>query len=83
MAKGDTEETVAAIVKVQLITAEWDSIKAAITTGAAIPVNARREVLMGYHYSLHWQSQQLEKEKSKIKKGRISQCSKQSVSSRA
>jgi hypothetical protein len=56
MAEGDTKETVAARVKVQLTTAEWDSIKAAITTGTTIPVNARREVLLGYHYSLHRQS---------------------------
>jgi hypothetical protein len=43
-------------------------IKAAVTTGAAISVNARREVLLGYHYALHRQSHQLEKEKSEIRK---------------
>jgi hypothetical protein len=42
MAEGDTKQTVAARVKVQLTTAEWDSIKAAITTGAAILINTRR-----------------------------------------
>jgi hypothetical protein len=42
MAEGDTEETMTARVKVQLTTAEWDSIKAAITTGAAILINTRR-----------------------------------------
>jgi hypothetical protein len=72
MAEGDTKETVAARVKVQLTAAEWDSIKAAITTGAAIPVNARREALLGYHYALHRQPQQLEKEKSIITKRRES-----------
>jgi hypothetical protein len=53
MAKGDTKETMAARIKVQLTTAEWDTIKATINTGADIPVNARREVLLGYHYALH------------------------------
>jgi hypothetical protein len=53
MAKGDTKETMVARIKVQLTTAEWDTIKATIKTGAAIPVNARREVLLGYHYALH------------------------------
>jgi hypothetical protein len=72
MAEGDTKEIVAARVKVQLTIAEWDTIKATITTGAAIPVNARREVLLGYHYALHRQSQQLEKEKSEIRKRRES-----------
>jgi hypothetical protein len=71
MAEGDTKETVAARVRVQLTIAEWDSIKAAITTRAAILVNARREVLLGYHYSLHRQSH-LENEKSKIRKSRES-----------
>jgi hypothetical protein len=51
MTEGDIEEIVVARVKIQLTTAEWDSIKAAITTGAAIPVNARREVLLGHQ---HW-----------------------------
>jgi hypothetical protein len=47
MAEGDIKETMVGRVKVQLTTAEWDSIKEAITTRAAIPVNARREVLLG------------------------------------
>jgi hypothetical protein len=68
IARGDTVETVAARVKVQPTTVEWDTIKAALNNGAAIPVNAGREVLPGYHYALHWQSQQLEKEKSKIRR---------------
>jgi hypothetical protein len=53
MAEGDTEETVAARVKVQLTIAEWGTIKAAINTRAAIPVNARTKLLLGYHYALH------------------------------
>jgi hypothetical protein len=53
MAEGETTKTVAARVKVQLTTAEWDTIKAAVNNGPAIPVDARREVLLGYHYALH------------------------------
>jgi hypothetical protein len=56
MVEGDTKETIAARVKVQLTTAEWDTIKVAVNNRAAIPVNTRREVLLGYHYALHWQS---------------------------
>jgi hypothetical protein len=52
MEEGDTEETMATRVKVQLTTAEWDTIKATINTGIAIPVNAIREVLSVYHYAL-------------------------------
>jgi hypothetical protein len=43
-----------------------------VNNGAAIPIDARREVLLGYHYTLHRQVQQLEKEKSKIRKRRES-----------
>jgi hypothetical protein len=71
MAEGDTKETMAARVKVQLTIAEWDSIKVAITTRESILVNARREVLLGYHYSQHKQSH-LENEKSEIRKSQES-----------
>jgi hypothetical protein len=37
MAEGDTEEIVAARVKVQLTTAEWDTIKATIIIGQLYP----------------------------------------------
>jgi hypothetical protein len=73
MEKGDTVETVAARVEVQLTTAEWDTIKATVNNGAAIPIDARRELLLGYHYALHRQSHQLEKEKkSEIRRRRES-----------
>jgi hypothetical protein len=72
MAEGETTETVAARVKVQLTTAEWDTIKAAVNNGAAIPVDARREVLLGYHYALHRQAHQLMQEKSELSKIRES-----------
>jgi hypothetical protein len=65
MEEGDTEETIEARVKVQFTPEEWDTIKAAINNGAAIPVDARREILLGYHYALHRQAQLLEKGKKK------------------
>jgi hypothetical protein len=49
-----------------------DTIKAAVNNGVAIPVDARREVLLGYHYALHWQAKQVEKEKSEIRRRRES-----------
>jgi hypothetical protein len=68
MAEGDTAESIANRAKVQLTVAEWETIKVAVKNGATIPIDARREVLLGYHYALHQQSQQLEKEKGKIRK---------------
>jgi hypothetical protein len=28
-----------------------------VNNRAAIPIDARREVLLGYHYALYWQAQ--------------------------
>jgi hypothetical protein len=68
MEEGDTVETVVARVKIQLTIAKWETIRAAVDNGAAMPVDARREVLLGYHYALHQQAHQLEKEKSEIRR---------------
>jgi hypothetical protein len=57
MAEGDTTESVAARVKVKLTMAEWETIRAAVDNGAPTQLDARREVLSGYHYALHRQSQ--------------------------
>jgi hypothetical protein len=72
MEEGDTTESITNRRKIQLTVEEWDAIKAAINNGIAILNDARREVLLGYHYALHRQSQQLEKEKSEIRKRRES-----------
>jgi hypothetical protein len=79
MAKGETTETVAARVKVQLTTAEWETIRATVNNGAAIPTEASKEVVKEYHYALHRQEQQLAGKKQNQKKTRISQCSKQNA----
>jgi hypothetical protein len=55
---------------VQLSADEWKTIKAAVDNGAAILVEASKDVLLGYHYALHRQSKQLEKERSEIRKRR-------------
>jgi hypothetical protein len=59
-------------VKIQLLANEWNTIKAAINNGTTIPVDTSKEVLQGYHCSLHRQARQLAKEKSEIRKRRES-----------
>jgi hypothetical protein len=46
MTKGDTAESIANRVKVQLTVAEWETIRAVVDNGATIPIDARREVLL-------------------------------------
>jgi hypothetical protein len=48
MAEGDTAESIANGVKVQLTVVEWETIRAAVDSGAAILIDARREILLGY-----------------------------------
>jgi hypothetical protein len=47
MAEGETEETITTRVKVRLIAAEWETIKATANHGTVIPPESTREVLMG------------------------------------
>jgi hypothetical protein len=68
MAEGDTMDSMANRAKTRLIVAEWETIKAAVNNGATNPIDARRDVLLGYHYALHQQSKQLEREKSEVRK---------------
>jgi hypothetical protein len=53
---GDTTDSLATRVNVRLSADEWNISKAAIDNGAAIPVDARKDVLLGYHYALHRQA---------------------------
>jgi hypothetical protein len=69
MAEENTANSVANRAKTRLTVAEWETIKAAVNNGASIPIDARREVLLGYHYALHRQSKQIEREKSESVKG--------------
>jgi hypothetical protein len=72
LAEGDTADSLTTRTKVRLTADEWKTIKAAVDNGAAIPIEASKEVLLGYHYALHWQSRQLENEKSEIRRRRES-----------
>jgi hypothetical protein len=69
---GDTTNSLATRVKVRLSADEWNIIKASIDKGVAIPVDASKDVLSGYHCALHRQARQLAKERSKIRKRRES-----------
>jgi hypothetical protein len=72
LAEGDTAESLANRVKVRLSAEEWNTIKAAVEHGTAIPTDVSQNFLLGYHYALRKQSKQLEKEISEIQKRRDS-----------
>jgi hypothetical protein len=52
LAEGDTVDSLANRAKNRLSAEDWNTIKAAIEHGAAIPADASKEVLLGYHYAL-------------------------------
>jgi hypothetical protein len=68
LAEGDNAESLTTRAKIRLSADEWNTIKAAIEHGTAIPVDASKEVLQRYIYAIHRQSRQLAKEKSEIRK---------------
>jgi hypothetical protein len=72
LAEGDTADSLTTRAKIWLSVVEWNTIRAAIDNGTAIPVDASKEVLQGYHYTLHRQARQLAKEKREIRKRRES-----------
>jgi hypothetical protein len=47
LAEGDTADSLVNRAKIR-----WNTVKAAIEHGAAIPVDASKDVLLGYHYAL-------------------------------
>jgi hypothetical protein len=69
LAEGDTAYSLTTRTKVRLTADEWKTIKATVS-GTAIPIEASKEVLLGYHYALHWQSRQLENKRSEIRRRR-------------
>jgi hypothetical protein len=71
LAEGDTAESLANRDKIQLSVEEWNTIKAAMKHGMPIPTDARKNMLLGYHYALRQQSKQLARERSEIQKGEI------------
>jgi hypothetical protein len=72
LAEGDTADSLTNRAKIRLSDDKWNTIKAANEHGTAIPVDASKEVLLGYHYALRRQSRQLAKERSEIQKRRDS-----------
>jgi hypothetical protein len=52
LAEGDTTDSLANRAKIRLSVEEWNTIKAAIEHGSAIPTDASQNVLLGYHYAL-------------------------------
>jgi hypothetical protein len=49
LAEGDTADSLANRAKIRLSAEEWNTIKAAIEQGSAIPTYASQNVLLGYH----------------------------------
>jgi hypothetical protein len=66
LAEGDTEESLASREFFWLLVEEWNTIKAAVEHGVAIPTDASKNMLLGYHYALRKQSKQLARERSEI-----------------
>jgi hypothetical protein len=52
LAEGDTADSLANRAKIRLSAEEWNTIKAAIEHGSAIPTDVSQNVLLGYHYAL-------------------------------
>jgi hypothetical protein len=52
LAKGDTADSLTTRAKIRLSPDKWNTTKASIEHDAAIPVDASKEVLLGYHYAL-------------------------------
>jgi hypothetical protein len=55
-AEGNTAESLANRAKIRLSAEEWNTIKAALEHGVAMPTDASKNVLLGYHYALRKQS---------------------------
>jgi hypothetical protein len=66
LAEGDTADSLANREKIRLSAEEWNTIKAVVEHGVAIPTDASKNVLLGYHYALRKQSKQLARERSEI-----------------
>jgi hypothetical protein len=68
LAEGETADSLASREKVRLSAEEWGIIKTAVEHGTPIPTDARKNMLLGYHYALRQQSKQLAKERIQIQK---------------
>jgi hypothetical protein len=68
LVEGETIDSLASREKVRLSAEEWRIIKTAMEHGVPIPIDASKNILLGYHYALRQQSKQLAKERSEIQK---------------
>jgi hypothetical protein len=68
LAEGQTTESLTTREKIRLSADEWRVIREAVETGASIPSNSSKDMLMGYHYALRQQAKQLAMEKIEIQK---------------
>jgi hypothetical protein len=73
LVEGDTADSLTTRAKVRLTADQWKKIKAVVDNGATIPIDASKEVLLGYHYALHQKLKQLKKKKRNRDKARISE----------
>jgi hypothetical protein len=56
--------------KIHVSTGEWRIIMSAINHGTEVPADSRREVLMGYQYSLHQHKKKLREERDMFMRSR-------------
>jgi hypothetical protein len=70
--EGEIEATVITREKVRLTATQWETIKIAFNHGRVIPLDAPREVLMGYQYTLHRQGRRMLQEREYIRAWRES-----------
>jgi hypothetical protein len=68
LAEGETADSLATREKVRLSVDEWRAIKTAVEHDTPIPINACKNMLLGYHYALRQQSKQPAKERIEIQK---------------
>jgi hypothetical protein len=54
--------------KIYVSIGEWRIIMSAINHGTGVPADSRREVLMGYQYTLHQHKKKLREEKSDLRR---------------
>jgi hypothetical protein len=66
LAEGEIADSLASREKIRLSVQEWGIIKTAMEHGTLIPGDARKNMLLGYHYALRHQSKKLAKEKIEI-----------------
>jgi hypothetical protein len=76
LAEGDTAHSLTNREKIRLSADEWNTIKATIEHGAAIPVDGSKEVLLGYHYAFNDNQDSWRRKEAKHKKEGFSNCSK-------